>query len=187
MNIFGEWPQDQPTDGFEIHGYKRRMIPTSKLGNKKCQGIEKNNECYTFVVLKDVCMIVELKEDLIGSGQEFKFYKGCYEAGSIAEYERAEVGQSYDLKNVNFTIKIRNDPTNTFTTETITNVITDSITHGTQTEVVHQAEQVKMVGGHHPVTYLHWLAVLFGAFFWILCGTCCISCCWINWIDHKDN
>ena len=82
------------------------------LAASKCKGVEKHGRCYEYVVLKEICIIVRLGASLANGELEWKFVRGCYEAGSIAQYEKAKPGEVYDFSGVKIYIKVLNDPTN---------------------------------------------------------------------------
>ena len=83
-----------------------------KPATGKCKGIKKNDFCYDYVVLKEVCMILEMGADDDTGNAEWRFVKGCFDAGSVALYEKAEVGKTYDLDDVKFELRLINDLTN---------------------------------------------------------------------------
>lgn len=181
--LFGEWPKDQPKTGFEIQVYQQKVRdPTAT----RCKGIEKHGRCYEYVVLTEICMVVRLSESLRNGELEWKFVKGCFEGKSIAQYERAEPGKVYDFSDVKVHIKVLNDPTNNIKPKNIIKAEADKIFDGKEEKVLRkQSKNIKMIGGENEISYIHWLTILFAASFWITCLCCCISCCWINWIDHK--
>lgn len=47
-------------------------------------------------------MILEMGSDDDSGNVEWRFVKGCFDAGSVALYEKAEVGKAYDLDDVKF-------------------------------------------------------------------------------------
>ena len=47
-------------------------------------------------------MILEMGANEDTGYVEWRFVKGCFDAGSVALYEKAEVGKTYDLDDVRF-------------------------------------------------------------------------------------
>jgi len=107
--LFGKWPSGQHNTGLEINAYWQYVKPNT---GEKCSGIIKTGMCFEYVVLKEVCIILEVDPNSNSTNVDWKFNWGCYEGGAITQYEKAKPGLSYDFSTIKFEIKFLNDPTN---------------------------------------------------------------------------
>jgi len=105
--------------------------------------------CYEYVVLKQICVIVEVESELKSSSEvDWKFNWGCYEGGAITQYEKAVSGKSYDFSDIKFEIWILNDPSNYLTPDQILKTQTlDVIENGKKTNFI-SLQKSKIITGY---------------------------------------
>jgi hypothetical protein len=104
--LFGKWPANQPYDGLDINAYRQYVKPMTS--QDKCTGIIKAGFCYDYVVLKEVCIIVEIDDAIrlnaVKGANYWQFNRGCFEGGAITRYEKAVAGNSYDFSDIKYEI-----------------------------------------------------------------------------------
>ena len=97
---FKVWDQDKYQVGSESEC-------TSMSGVYKENLNQNGGKCYTYKIVKRICLMVAFKQHPETASYAWEYRGGCYQDGKIAVYELATPGQEYNFNQI--PIEVRED------------------------------------------------------------------------------
>lgn len=112
------WYTHDPKTGVDFFTWRQETRPLTGCNTREtCQAqcdkfdgiakkkLSKEYNCYTYIVLTDVCMLIEYNTTL-----GWVYRGGCFENGSPLRYEKAYPGTSYKFQNIGIQVRSVHDP-----------------------------------------------------------------------------
>ena len=114
------WGRDDPLDGANIYLWKQNIeeitCSTPLSCKMVCPGVYKPGpndspgRCYSYDVLKSICIEIRPSVDVANAEQIWEYRGGCYENDSPTLFERAIPGATYDFSNIPIEVRGDSDP-----------------------------------------------------------------------------
>jgi hypothetical protein len=137
------WPDHDPTQGVEFYTWTQKAEPlsgcsTQETCQKQCdkrQGIAKKTReqghyvCYSYLVLTDICLMVDYN-----GTDSWSYVGGCFDHRSPVRMATAEPGKSYFFDSIRIQIRSVHDP---FIVATHQNSDSDDLSFGTDIDFLY--------------------------------------------------
>ena len=111
------WHPNDPSHGVDIKPWVQHDFQMTCKSREDCTnqclkrgGVFKNskkngNRCYSYELVREICMEIDLDND-----GNWHYQKGCFAKGSAARYVKAVVNQEYDFERLTIQVRHSKDP-----------------------------------------------------------------------------
>ena len=99
-----QWEADYPERGLNFHIWNQKAVK----GDSTCSNgmyMEATDMCYTYQVMKQVCIMVKFSRDADKNTYSWVYTGGCYKDNKAVYYEDASPNDVENFKNVQFEVR----------------------------------------------------------------------------------
>ena len=122
LNLKSRWQRNDPKNGVDIQIWKQQIedisCSTTITCKLACPGVYKAGpddsigKCYTYDVLKSICLEIGLVLNQETAEEQWEYRGGCFEHDSPTLFERAVPGNTYEFDFIPIEVRADDDPFN---------------------------------------------------------------------------